>query len=351
MVLLQRILTFTKIFQIVGLAPFSYSVSIGKWETNRSLGCITFIFIIVTIVTTALLTIFNEHFIDYDNTDQITIITFNILCITINVHALCALIENFCKRHRHIRLMHLFRKLEISLNRTANVRLEYAVIQRMFRNFLIFGFFEFALLLLLECNLIVHTGDQRSVNYLIAYAIPFILSLLYNIQTIAYVALLFRNIEALDRFTDDLMAKDTKSVNRWFATPARLRKNTTIDEPNLILLKKIYRLIFECVIVINNLTYWSLPIGLMHNFFIETFNVFWIIGTIILNDPSKIALITLSSAWIIINSFNILFITINSKRSRDTVSVISSKSFNNNIKIHENYRIFFVNRLQMCVGN
>lgn len=310
----------TKIFQTVGLAPFSYSVSTGKWETNRSLGCITFIFIIVTVITTAFPTIFNERFIHHED-DRMSVIISNVSYITINLHTFCALIENFCKRHHHIRLMHLLQKLEISINRTKSVRLKYGTIQRMFRRFLILVFSEIASLLLLECFecWILHTGDQRCVNYLIVYSIPFILSMLSSIQVISYIALLFRNIDALERFTDDLVAKGNVSVNRWFVTPARFRKNT-IDAPNLILLKRIYRLIFECAIVINNLMYWSLPIGLMNYFFILTFNLFWIIEAIIRNIPSEIAIIIFNSVWLTIISLNILFITMNCKRIRDTVS-------------------------------
>lgn len=350
MVLLERILTLTKIFQTVGLAPFSYSVSTGKWETNRSLGCITFIFIIVTVITTVLPTIFHEHFINPKNS-RIAKTTVNVICIAINLHTFCALIENFCKRHRHIRLMHLFQKLEISINRTQSVRLEYGVIQRMFRRFLIFEFFEIALVILLEYDLTVRIGDQRSVNVIIVYMIPFILSTLSSIQAISYISLLFRNIEALDRFTDDLMAKGNVSVNRWFVTPARFRKNT-IDAPNLILLKQIYRLIFECAIVINNLMYWSLPIGLINYLFLLTFHSFWIIRAIFGNHPSKIAIIIFNSFWSTIISLNILLITMNCKRSRDTVSRPSIKSrFINNLN-YENIKIFiflFVNRLQVCV--
>lgn len=61
------------------------------------------------------------------------------------------------------------------------------IIKQMFRNFLIFGLSEIALLILLECNLIVQSGNRRGVNYLILFSIPFILSLLSYIQAIAYM--------------------------------------------------------------------------------------------------------------------------------------------------------------------
>lgn len=320
MVLLKHLLTLTKIFQILGLAPFSYSVSTSKWETNRSLECITFIFIIVITNTTALPIIFNESFIDYNSEDRISAIISNVMLVTINLHAFCALIENFLKRHRYTKLLNSFRKLEKSFNKTASVRLKYKVIQRMFRNFLIFGSFEVSFLLVLKWFAFLNDADQRGQLFLIIYLIPFIVSVLSYIQAIAYISLLFRIIEAFDRFTDGLVAKSNVSVNRWFATPARFRKNT-VDERDLIFLKYIFCLIFECSTIINNLTYWSLPIGIVNELFLLTFNVFWIIGSFFENGPFNTALIVFCTVWITMTSLNILFITTNCERARNQVSV------------------------------
>lgn len=318
MTLFECISTFTKICQFCGLAPFSYSASLDKWETNRSLGFITFIFIIVITISSALPIIFNESFVDYNN-DQISAIIFNVMLVTINLHAFFAMIENFSKRHHHIKLMNLFRKLEQSFNRSASARLKYEVIQRMFRNFLFLGCFEISFLLVLGCYAIIF-GSQIGQNFMIAYLIPFILSMLSYIQAIAYISLLFRNIEAFDRFTDELVIKGNISINQWFATPVRSQQNT-VNESDLIWLKRIHCLIFECSTIINNLTYFSLPIGLLNELLLLTINVFWIIGSIIENDPSKIALIMFCSVWITITLLNVLFITINCGRVRNQVSI------------------------------
>lgn len=322
MTLAESISTFTRICQFCGLAPFSYSALFDKWETNRSLECITFIFIIVITTTAAFPIIFNKSFIDYENDGHIFAIIYNVMLVTINLHAFCALIENFFKRNRYIKLLNLFRKLEKSFNRSASGQLKCDVIQRMFRNFLIFGCFEISFLLALTFYSILFGSDQRGQFYLIFYSIPFILSVLSYIQAIAYVSLLFRNIEAFDQFADNLVAaKGNVPVNQRFATLAGHRKNT-VDECDLILLKQIYCLIFECSIIINNLTYWSLPIGLLNELFILTFNFFWIIGSIIdNNDPFETVLIVFCSIWITMTSFNVLFITINCERVRNQVSV------------------------------
>lgn len=329
MSLFESISVFIKICQLCGLAPFSYSKTTVRWQANPLLGFLTYFLLIIILIISIVATVFNQYFID-STQHEIAILIFIVMLVTVNIHTSTILLEIIFKRNYHLKFLILLQKLEILFKATHCIKLNYSEIRKMCRRFLCFWFLEIILLVIIQSSSLIRSKDQIGINYTIIYFIPYVLSKLNYVQSVTYVSLLHQNIKALNQYAEHLSRKYEESMkNRFLKKPIsfrieawdtlRLRTNR-VDEPTLRILRQIYCIIWECSIILNDIIYWSMPTGIFNEFALLVFNCYFFIGLLLANGEYSIITMLLVVTWATSTVINILFITLNFKRTNDEVS-------------------------------
>lgn len=317
----KSIAIFIRFCQFCGLAPYSFTES--QWKLNRSFEMLTILLAVVIVISSIAVSIFNEYFFQ-PNEHKIANIIFVAMLITINIHAFIILIEIFVKRHQHIKLLDSFQKLEKLLQKTDRFRLNCTDIKRMCHRHIIFWFIEIISMMFVESLILIKSGEFGDINYVIVYLIPYFLCKLNYIQAMSYISILRKNAEALDDYSKHLMEKsEQKMIVRPFLLKSwktlRPKKNK-IDEKVFILLRKVHSSIWECSVIINNIMYWSMPMGILNEFLLMVFNLFWFVTFLLSKMDNDLLVFAFIILWIIITVINVLFITVNCMNTCEVVS-------------------------------
>lgn len=280
MSLFDSIKPLIQVCQFTGLTPFSMNRTSIKWESNHSLKILSIIliFCVGTLLLSGL--IFSESIIDYKRTKIRTalLITFMVLNY---IHAIFALLELFKKREKQINLLNLFENVDILFKNRLNMHIDYLKLKNACHRFIIVWICEISGFIISNIMVYIQTKDSYNIAFSAMVVLPHVLCKLSYAYSVMLVTLVHEDLSVLNQYIKSITKQNGYYVcetvlNRNVCKNRKmdLFKNSKFNvNPEMILfMKSVYCNIWEACKAIENLTYWSLPIGCAHDFFVLTSN-------------------------------------------------------------------------------
>lgn len=284
---------FIRLFQVFGMAPYSQVPATLEWKPNRLNKIICILYLIGYVVGISLVVLFHTIvFKSYEDSLAFGCMVYMMIMVYLNVFAI--LIETIYKCPQRIKLLNLFRKIELYSKCYQDVQVDYADIRcTMYR---LIAFWTIQTILLTGS-----TTNMANLCFVLAYTLPRFVSKINYFHWIVFVKTLYANLDALGKYTKTLGGNN---INRT--------KATTID-----FLSKCYYLSWKATNLINYTYYWSFVVGILIEFSILACNLFIVIVVVNRNFPWIRTLHALVCAAI--NIINILLITSASQKAVDAV--------------------------------
>lgn len=313
--------------QIFGLVPFSRNKKQLTWKGSRFNEIIAIVYLSITIVYFVLCLIYNEFFVDESESGlQRAIICYSIAIIYL--HVFVVLIEHFWKRFRQIKLLNLFRKLELMMKSQDEFQLNYARIQRVSCYSVFFWAMQTCGLMCFNVVLLIESKDIPDFFFAISYAMPFILSKLSFIYSMNLVSILHKNMDALIQYTqafcENVDKDDRKKIINMIVLETinrndRMLRGKAIDVHKVAFLKQFYASIWEASVLINGLFYWSWVVGLMNESSILVFNCFFFTMNLLSKSQASLLSTMYLVVWTVMHVMNIMFVTFTCGNAAQTV--------------------------------
>lgn len=280
MSLFDSIKPLIRVCQLSGLTPFSMNKTSIKWESNHSLKVLSIILIVFvgTILLSGL--IFRESIIDYKRSKirNALVITFMVLN---HINAIFALLELFKKRDRQINLLNLFESLDFLFKNRLNMHINYLKLKTACHRFIIVWICEISGLIISNIIIYIQTKDNYTIAFFIMLIPHYVLCKLSYAYAVLLVTLVYEDFSVLNQYIKSVTKQNGYYVCETFLNKNDF-KNSKMDHfknskfhvnPEMILfMKSVYCDIWEASKEIENLTYWSLPIGCAYDFFVLTSN-------------------------------------------------------------------------------
>lgn len=301
-----------KLCHILGLAPYSRVANTSTWTKNRLYESVTFGYFIINVALFAVYFIFNSVFVDYTDPSliiAICIYSFVIVC----VQTFIVLCESLNKRNQHIKLLNIFEKLESIFKQNHKIHFDNLRLKRIQRRAILFWILETFGLLTMNFIIWLKSNALDELFFFVMYTLPSLISKLSFIFWIILVVILQENVNTLMKYTKlfvqfkiDAMKHDTKSF-KFFHGKYR-ETYATRDNQNLLeYLKKCYILLWEASILINDIVFWSFPVGFLNELSVLVFNCFFTIKILQLPEIPFVNLLHIS-LWGAMNLINVIFV-------------------------------------------
>lgn len=318
-----------QICQTLGLAPFSMNQRTSKWETNSALMALSIIFIAVNGTVILIGIIFNDEFINQKNA-MMRILLVTLLLLLSQIQSLCSVFELFLKRNQQISLLNTFEHIDYLFKQNLELCVNYRKLKNACRRIILVWTCEIFAFLFAYLILYTQTKVKYYLNYMIIYFPSYVLCKLSYAYTMILVSLIHANIDVLNEYL-----KSTTKQNGYYVCETFLRRNdcnrtglnsckNEIDPKTLIFLKNIYCKIWEASVSIQNLIYWTFPIGCLNDFYVLVFNSYGLSSSIFSpllfsNVYFNVLLFTLVTS----NLGNMFFIVYNCSKASESVSITS----------------------------
>lgn len=88
-----------------------------------------------------------------------------------------------------------------------------------------------------------------------------------------YISLIRQKVLMLFEYSQKIAKIAARAVIKVQSWPAN-HLACKMDESVIFCVQKMYRLIWECSVIVNDIAYWSIPIGIFNDLFILTLNTF-----------------------------------------------------------------------------
>lgn len=301
-----------KLCYILGMAPYSRIASTSQWTKNRLHKSVTFGYLIINIGIFSIYFICNSVFIDFDDPSLIVAIciySFVVVC----VQTFIVLCEAIYKRNQHIKLLNIFEKIESILSQNARIQLDNLRLKRILRRAILFWMTETLGLLAINIAIWFKSRESDQLFFFSMYAVPQAISKLSFIFWAILVVILQEHIKALATY-----------VNLFVQTEAKTRENDAmsvkffhgsvrgvIASRNIHILieyvKKCIILLWEASILINDIVFWSFPVGFLNELSVLVFNCFFTIKLLLLPEIPFLRLMHIS-VWGTVNLINLTFV-------------------------------------------
>lgn len=327
-----------KLCHCVGLAPYSRMVAnTSFWTKSRLHDSVTVGYFIINVAVFSIYLIFNGAILDYTDPSLIIAICIYSLVI-VCVQTFIVLCESFYKRNQHIKLLNLFEQLESIFKQNHQIQLDYSRLEQILRRAILFWILETFGLLTLNIAIWLKTKDFNELLFFIMYTLPQLISKLSFIYWTILVVILQENVNTLIKYTNlfnrakvDTTRQD-RTIFKFFHETYRRVYVTRNDQILMEYLKKCYILMWEASISINDIVFWSFPVGFLNELSVLVFNCFFTIKILQLPEILFMHLLHIS-LWGAMNLINIIFIA---TMCGETVEAVSLKRFVHKIK-HKNF--------------
>lgn len=155
----------------------------------------------------------------------------------------------------------------------------------------------------------------------------YILSKLSCVYKVCLVTLIHENLKVLNKYIKSVSKRNRYYICETFSNPnykhrkIEFSRTSKVDmNPEMILLlKRLYCGTWEASTIIENLTYWSLPIGCANDFFVLTSNSYWFFLNLFTRSRNYTIYILLL-LFMSTSLGNMILIAYNSNRSAQNVS-------------------------------
>lgn len=302
-----------KLCHILGLAPYSRIVNTTTWTKNRLHESVTFGYFIIIFGIFSIYSIFNGAIIDYNDPSliiAICIYSFVIVC----VQTFIVLCEVFYKRNQHIKLLNTLGKLESIFNQNHSIQLDNSRLKRILRRAISFWMLETFGLLTFNIAIRLMSNESEEFFFFLMYTVPQLISKLSFIFWVILVVILQEHVKVLANYVNSFVQIKADSI-KHAATKLKFFHGkyqgaiATRDSQNLMeYLKKCYILLWEASILINDIVFWSFPVGFLNELSVLVFNCFFTIKILQLPEILFIHLLHIS-LWGAMNLINVIFIS------------------------------------------
>lgn len=320
MTLFNSITTLIRICRYTGLAPFLMDQNTLK--SSPVLRLLSKIVIVSIILLMFFVVVFNKTFINHEK-PMINIVFLNIFMFLNHLHALVAVFEYFKNCDKQINLLNKFKMLDIFAKQKLDMHIDYRKLQIVCRR-IIYVWISQIFALIISLILIADT-------YAAYYALIFLPSCIVRKLSYAYsmmwVTLINENIDLLAKYLKSVSKRngyyicDTFSNRKYFGEKSGQSKQHTanIDVKMILLIKESYSEIWESAATIQNMVYFSLPVGFSDDIFVLIFHSFWFF-TCVLLAWTQITFYLFPLINIISNLSNIFFLVYNCDKAVESVS-------------------------------
>lgn len=256
--------------------------------------------------------IFNGAIIDYDDPSliiAICIYSFVIVC----VQTFIVLCEVFYKCNQHVKLLNKFEKLESVFIKNHKIQLDNLRLKRILRRAISFWMLETFGLLTLNIAIWLKSNASDEFFFFLMYTVPQLISKLSFIFWTILVVILQEHVKVLVNYVDLFIQIKADSMKHE-ATKFKFLHGkyraaiATRDNQNLMeYLKKCYILLWEASILINDIVFWSFPVGFLNELSVLVFNCFFTIKILQLPEIPFMHLLHIS-LWGAMNLINVIFV-------------------------------------------
>lgn len=313
--------------QLAGLSTYSYSESAGHWRFNPTLGLLNKLLIFLIMTTTTLTCVYQEKIIRRDR-GQSAVITIALLFTLINLRAFVNLFESSVKQNQHLKIMNLFRELEKLFENIIEYRVRCRFIKNTCYKFILLLIIELVVLSTVRIEIAIRSGNSFDLYFWIAYVFPHFFTRLSQIQVMTYILVIRQKVLMLSEYSQKMAKMYELPKRELFASRAVINVRSwpanhlacKIDESVIYRVQKIHRLIWECSVIVNDIAYWSTPIGIFNDFFILILNTFWFVVFLLDDYDTPIEVFLFLSLWILSTLKSVLFATINCEITNSAVS-------------------------------
>lgn len=311
-----------QICRYTGLAPFSIDQT--NLVSSTALKRLSNIFAIVIILLICIVVVFNKNLIDHTKI-ALQVGFLNVFMFLNHLHALVTLFEFRIKREQHIDLLHRFDKLDILMKRNFNMSIDHENLRNVCWRFIFVWICEISAFVISVLLLNTSIYDQYTIFYALVFLPSCIISRLSYVYSMMLVTLIHENINVLTKYLRSV----TKPNGYYMCETSRLdthqnskyarQHEANIDVNTISLIKDSYCQMWEAAQKIQNLVYFSLPIGFSDDLFVLIFHSYWFFLCALFGFSDIVfylfPLINMSS-----NIGNVFFFAYNCSRAVESVS-------------------------------
>lgn len=328
MSLFNSLKSLIQICQFSGLAPFSLNQNRGQWESNPSLKILTIIHLVFVGGTLLIGLIFSDSIIDF-KAPKLRITLFIVLMLLNHLYALFVLFELFKKRNKQIKLLNFFEKLDILFKNRLNMHVDYSKLKIACHRFIIIWLCEISGVIIPDVIFYVQTKNSYTIAFFATFILPFILCKLSYAHSLMFVTLVRENLNVMNKFIRSInkqngyymretSSNQTNYKHKKFGY-VRRSKIVDLNSEMISFLKRVYGEIWHASKTIENLTYWSLPIGCTNDVIVLISNCYWFFMVLFIRGRNLMLYILL--LILIFGSFvNMLLIAHNCDQTAESVS-------------------------------
>lgn len=268
-----------KMCQFTGLMPYSFLKTKTQWKLNLLFEIFNWINVIFFGIIFICYIIFINQFEDHKAEKVLRILTYS-LFVTTNVEVIVSLLEVFIKRHRNIKLMNLFCDLDKMVKEVCNGCVDLKRIKKMCRPTLIISILQICQQFT-NFGIAIYINKMQTVKYILIYFTPYIMCKLISIKYTLNVCVLCEYLIILNTYLKELIEKSERDQLRkpLFKKSIYLRvkpaSRNVDNETEIENLRKMFSLIWECSVMINDLFYWTMPIELLNEIILIVFQSIW----------------------------------------------------------------------------
>lgn len=324
MSLFESIKPLIQICQFLGLAPFSMNSTTLKWEQNVSLKVFSIIFIVGNGTVLVCGLILNDSVVNHKDM-KMRVILMNIFIISCQTHAMFALVEFYLNCDKQVKLLNTFEQLDLLMKQQLNMHIDYVKLKRTCHRIILVWICEICALLSTDLFSYQQTKNKYNLIYIFIFIPSYILSKLSYAYIMMLVSLVHENIDVLNSYLI-LVTKqngyyvcehrsDLKQKKRKFSNTSKVNLNLE----KLLFIKNTYCEIWQAAIKVQNIIYWSFPIGCTKDFYVLLFNSYWLSISIFINSIpiTSYAIITILVAG---DMGDLLFLAHNFNKAAEIVS-------------------------------
>lgn len=332
MSLAKSISSILKICQFGGLSSYSYSESAGHWRFNPIFGLLNKLLMILLMTSSIIICVYQEKIIRRDK-GETAVLTLRLWLIMIHFRAFVNLLESSVKQDQHLKIMNSFRELEKMFENIVEYRVRCRFIKNVCHKFIILLITEWVALFTIQMTMAIHSEDSFDLIFWIAYSFPYLFTRLSQMQIMTYILLIRQKVLMLSEYSQKMAKIHELPKRKLFATRAVIKVQSwpanhlgcTLDESAIYRVQKMHRLIWECSVIVNDITFWSAPIGIFNDFIILIFNTFWFVVFLLDDYETPFALFLFLFLWILSTLKAVLFTTINCEITNSAVSQYSDQ--------------------------
>lgn len=326
MSLFNSISPLIRICRYTGLAPFLMDQNTLKSSpVLRYLSKIVIVFIVLLMF---FVVAFNKTFINHEK-PKINIVLLNIFMFLNHLHALVAVFE-YCRKHdKQIELLNEFKNMDIFAKKKLDMHIDYGKLRIVCRRFIYVWICQVSGFIITVSLINIQTLDSYTIYYALIFLPSCVVRKLSYAYSMMWVTLIHENITLLAKYLKSVSKLngyyicETFSNRRYFGQKSGNSKQNerNFDISTLLLIKQSYSEIWESSAEIQNIMYFSLPIGLTDDLFVLIFHCFWFFLCLLLGK-SEITMYLFPLTNITSNLSNIFFLAYNCNKAAESVSNI-----------------------------